>query len=137
MLQGHDCCSVLLEASSHGSLVRQKNWSCPEAGEGLPCCALYQYNGSSPPDLTFYSVPMIDWGGGGRVGGRCRPGERGRVGRREVWLIHPLTASMNIALYAGIAGGAFVALIIIGVIVYCCCCREKDDKAQDREDARP
>lgn len=44
---------------------------------------------------------------------------------------------MNIALYAGIAGGVFVALIIIGVIVYCCCCREKDDKDQDREDARP
>lgn len=44
---------------------------------------------------------------------------------------------MNIALYAGIAGGTFVALIVIGVIVYCCCCREKDDKAQDMEDMRP
>lgn len=43
---------------------------------------------------------------------------------------------MNIALYAGIAGGVFVAIIIIIVIVYCCCCREKDNKAQDMEDAQ-
>ncbi|EDL39202.1 cell surface A33 antigen isoform 1 precursor [Mus musculus] len=51
--------------------------------------------------------------------------------------VAPRPPSMNIALYAGIAGSVFVALIIIGVIVYCCCCREKDDKDQDREDARP
>lgn len=51
--------------------------------------------------------------------------------------VSPRPPSMNIALYAGIAGGVFVALIIIGVIVYCCCCREKDDKAQEVEDARP
>ncbi|XP_034369207.1 cell surface A33 antigen [Arvicanthis niloticus] len=51
--------------------------------------------------------------------------------------VAPRPPSMNIALYAGIAGGTFVALIIIGVIVYCCCCREKDDKAQDMEDVRP
>lgn len=44
---------------------------------------------------------------------------------------------MNIALYAGIAGGVFAALIIIGIIVYCCCCRDKDEKAEDMEDARP
>ncbi|XP_062961973.1 cell surface A33 antigen [Cynocephalus volans] len=43
--------------------------------------------------------------------------------------------SMNVALYAGIAGGVVGALIVIGIIVYCCCCRE--DKDKDREDARP
>lgn len=43
---------------------------------------------------------------------------------------------MNIALYAGIAGGVFVALIIIGIIICCCCCRDKDEKAKDMEDAR-
>ncbi|NP_001178758.1 cell surface A33 antigen precursor [Rattus norvegicus] len=51
--------------------------------------------------------------------------------------VAPRPPSMNIALYAGIAGGVFVALIIIGVIVYCCCCREKDDKAQEMETVRP
>ncbi|XP_053462061.1 cell surface A33 antigen [Nycticebus coucang] len=45
--------------------------------------------------------------------------------------------SMNMALYAGIAGGVVGALIIIGIIIYCCCCRGSDDKAEDREDARP
>ncbi|XP_028617222.1 cell surface A33 antigen [Grammomys surdaster] len=50
--------------------------------------------------------------------------------------VAPRPPSMNIALYAGIAGGSFVALIIIGVIVYCCCCREKNDK-EDMEDVRP
>ncbi|XP_008846480.1 cell surface A33 antigen [Nannospalax galili] len=45
--------------------------------------------------------------------------------------------SMNVALYAGIAGGMIGALIIIGIIVYCCCFREKEDKAEDMEDARP
>lgn len=44
-----------------------------------------------------------------------------------------LAASMNVALYAGIAGGALAALILVGVLVYCCCCREKSAK----EDARP
>lgn len=44
--------------------------------------------------------------------------------------------SMNVALYAGIAGGVAAALIIIGVIVYCCCCRETS-KAEDAEVARP
>lgn len=43
---------------------------------------------------------------------------------------------MNVALYAGIAGGVAAALIIIGVIVYCCCCRETS-KAEDAEVARP
>lgn len=47
-----------------------------------------------------------------------------------------LAASMNVALYAGIAGGVAAALIIIGVIVYCCCCRETS-KAEDAEVARP
>ncbi|XP_027724444.1 cell surface A33 antigen [Vombatus ursinus] len=45
--------------------------------------------------------------------------------------------SMNIALYAGIAGGVVAAFIIIGIIVYCCCCRnekEKDSERPDRED---
>ncbi|XP_051004300.1 cell surface A33 antigen [Acomys russatus] len=51
--------------------------------------------------------------------------------------VAPRPPSMNIALYAGIAGGTFVALIIIGVTVYCCCCREKGDKDQDMDGARP
>ncbi|XP_036611379.1 cell surface A33 antigen [Trichosurus vulpecula] len=45
-------------------------------------------------------------------------------------------ASMNIALYAGIAGGVVAALIIIIIIAYCCCCRsekEKDSERPDRE----
>ncbi|KAM5294499.1 cell surface A33 antigen [Glossophaga mutica] len=37
--------------------------------------------------------------------------------------------SMNVALYAGIAGGAVVALILIGVLTYCCCCRVKGEDA--------
>lgn len=41
--------------------------------------------------------------------------------------------SMNVALYAGIAGGVLAALILIGVLVYCCCCREKSEA----EDTRP
>ncbi|XP_039737482.1 cell surface A33 antigen isoform X2 [Pteropus medius] len=41
--------------------------------------------------------------------------------------------SMNVALYAGIAGGALAALILTGVLIYCCCCREKDEA----KDARP
>ncbi|KAL2771350.1 cell surface A33 antigen precursor [Daubentonia madagascariensis] len=45
--------------------------------------------------------------------------------------------SMNVALYAGIAGGVAVALVIIGIIIYCCCCRGTNDKAEDKEDARP
>ncbi|XP_059137067.1 cell surface A33 antigen [Peromyscus eremicus] len=49
----------------------------------------------------------------------------------------PRLPSMNIALYAGIAGGVFAALIIIGIIVYCCCCREGEDKAEAVEEARP
>ncbi|XP_057413311.1 cell surface A33 antigen [Balaenoptera acutorostrata] len=44
--------------------------------------------------------------------------------------------SMNVALYAGIAGGVAAALIIIGIIVYCCCCRETG-KAEDAEVTRP
>uniref|UniRef100_A0A2K6FEW4 Cell surface A33 antigen n=1 Tax=Propithecus coquereli TaxID=379532 RepID=A0A2K6FEW4_PROCO len=44
--------------------------------------------------------------------------------------------SMNVALYAGIAGGVAAAFIIIGIIIYCCCCRGKD-QAEDKEDARP
>ncbi|XP_073903686.1 cell surface A33 antigen isoform X2 [Castor canadensis] len=44
--------------------------------------------------------------------------------------------SMNVALYAGIAGGVVAALIIIGVIVYCCCCRE-DDKTEVKDTERP
>ncbi|XP_068394455.1 cell surface A33 antigen isoform X2 [Eschrichtius robustus] len=44
--------------------------------------------------------------------------------------------SMNVALYAGIAGGVAAALIIIGIVVYCCCCRETG-KAEDAEVTRP
>lgn len=44
-----------------------------------------------------------------------------------------LAASMNVALYAGIAGGVLAALVLIGVLVYCCCCREKSEV----EDTRP
>ncbi|XP_074076463.1 cell surface A33 antigen [Macrotis lagotis] len=40
--------------------------------------------------------------------------------------------SMNIALYAGIAGGVVAALIIIGVIVYCCCCKDNKENDSDR-----
>lgn len=45
-------------------------------------------------------------------------------------------ASMNVALYAGIAGGVAAALIILGIIVYCCCCRNQDGD-KDAQDARP
>lgn len=38
-----------------------------------------------------------------------------------------LAASMNVALYAGIAGGLAAAIIILVIIVYCCCCRGKDE----------
>uniref|UniRef100_A0A8C9G406 Ig-like domain-containing protein n=1 Tax=Pavo cristatus TaxID=9049 RepID=A0A8C9G406_PAVCR len=31
--------------------------------------------------------------------------------------------SMNIALYAGIAGGVLAAIVVIGILAYCCCCR--------------
>ncbi|NXP21072.1 GPA33 protein, partial [Scytalopus superciliaris] len=34
--------------------------------------------------------------------------------------------SMNIALYAGIIGGAIAAMIVIGILAYCCCCRQGD-----------
>lgn len=43
--------------------------------------------------------------------------------------------SMNVALYAGIAGGALAALILIGVLAYCCCCRRRGKG--EAEDARP
>nr|XP_009941595.1 PREDICTED: cell surface A33 antigen [Opisthocomus hoazin] len=39
--------------------------------------------------------------------------------------------SMNIALYAGVIGGAVAAIVIIGVLAYCCCCRA--DKGKDYE----
>lgn len=42
---------------------------------------------------------------------------------------------MNVALYAGIAGGALAALILIGVLAYCCCCRRRGKG--EAEDARP
>ncbi|KAB0387303.1 hypothetical protein FD755_002259 [Muntiacus reevesi] len=45
-------------------------------------------------------------------------------------------ASMNVALYAGIAGGVAAALVIIGIILYCCCCRDTG-KAEDTDVARP
>ncbi|NXC41178.1 GPA33 protein, partial [Penelope pileata] len=37
--------------------------------------------------------------------------------------------SMNIALYAGIAGGVIAAVVVIGILTYCCCCR--GDKESD------
>lgn len=43
-----------------------------------------------------------------------------------------LAASMNVALYAGIAGGVLVVLILIGVLVYCCCCREESEDKDSR-----
>ncbi|XP_049737093.1 cell surface A33 antigen [Elephas maximus indicus] len=43
--------------------------------------------------------------------------------------------SMNVALYAGIAGGVAAAIIVIGIVVYCCF-RSKGE-AQDKEDSRP
>uniref|UniRef100_A0A672U1T1 Glycoprotein A33 n=1 Tax=Strigops habroptila TaxID=2489341 RepID=A0A672U1T1_STRHB len=45
--------------------------------------------------------------------------------------------SMNIALYAGIIGGAVAAIIVISILVYCCCCRtqkEKDYEMTEQED---
>ncbi|XP_048213072.1 cell surface A33 antigen [Perognathus longimembris pacificus] len=44
--------------------------------------------------------------------------------------------SMNVALYAGIAGGVVAALIIIGIIVYCCCFREKGEKTEVKDAER-
>uniref|UniRef100_A0A8C6E085 Cell surface A33 antigen n=1 Tax=Moschus moschiferus TaxID=68415 RepID=A0A8C6E085_MOSMO len=44
--------------------------------------------------------------------------------------------SMNVALYAGIAGGVAAALIIIGIILYCCCCRDTG-KAKDTKVSQP
>lgn len=48
----------------------------------------------------------------------------------------PATASMNVALYAGIAGGVVAALLILGIIIYCCCFRSQD-RDKDTQDARP
>uniref|UniRef100_A0A669QUS3 Glycoprotein A33 n=1 Tax=Phasianus colchicus TaxID=9054 RepID=A0A669QUS3_PHACC len=43
--------------------------------------------------------------------------------------------SMNIALYAGIAGGVLAAIVVIGILAYCCCCRDnKDYEETARED---
>uniref|UniRef100_A0A8C0IBE0 Glycoprotein A33 n=2 Tax=Bubo bubo TaxID=30461 RepID=A0A8C0IBE0_BUBBB len=45
--------------------------------------------------------------------------------------------SMNIALYAGIIGGAVAAIIVIGILAYCCCCRadkDTDYEMTERED---
>ncbi|NXN95983.1 GPA33 protein, partial [Rhinopomastus cyanomelas] len=39
-----------------------------------------------------------------------------------------LPPSMDIALYAGIIGGAVAAIVVIGVLAYCCCCRERKEK---------
>ncbi|XP_032245224.1 cell surface A33 antigen [Phoca vitulina] len=39
--------------------------------------------------------------------------------------------SMNVALYAGIAGGLIAAIIILGIVIYCCCCRQQEDEAED------
>ncbi|XP_038613785.1 cell surface A33 antigen [Tachyglossus aculeatus] len=47
--------------------------------------------------------------------------------------VHP--PSMNIALYAGIAGGVVAALIILGIIIYCCCCRD-GKKEEEQKPAR-
>ncbi|XP_075347943.1 cell surface A33 antigen [Mycteria americana] len=45
--------------------------------------------------------------------------------------------SMNIALYAGIIGGAVAAIIVIGILAYCCCCRaDKDYETTEQEDRR-
>ncbi|XP_053065142.1 cell surface A33 antigen isoform X2 [Acinonyx jubatus] len=42
-------------------------------------------------------------------------------------------ASMNVALYAGIAGGLAAAIIVVGIVVYCCCCRGKDEAKVTRQ----
>uniref|UniRef100_A0A8C8AAJ1 Glycoprotein A33 n=1 Tax=Otus sunia TaxID=257818 RepID=A0A8C8AAJ1_9STRI len=45
--------------------------------------------------------------------------------------------SMNIALYAGIIGGAVAAIVVIGILAYCCCCRagkDTDYEMTERED---
>lgn len=69
-----------------------------------------------------------------RPSGSLSPEARAQGRSRAVQLSAlPLAASMNVALYAGIAGGLAAALILIGVGVYCCCCRGKDEA----EDTKP
>lgn len=60
----------------------------------------------------------------------------GRGGRAAAAAAPSLAASMNVALYAGVAAGVAAALIFLGVLVYCCCCRGKSEEP-DAEDARP
>lgn len=61
-----------------------------------------------------------------------RPGLRSRLGRCSCPALS-LAASMNVALYAGIAGGLAAAFIVLGIVIYCCCCRGKDEA----EDTKP
>ncbi|GAB0177846.1 cell surface A33 antigen [Grus japonensis] len=51
--------------------------------------------------------------------------------QNEPRVLQTTEASMNIALYAGIIGGAVAAIIVIGILAYCCCCRA--DKTNDYE----
>ncbi|XP_045838353.1 cell surface A33 antigen [Meles meles] len=44
--------------------------------------------------------------------------------------------SMNVALYAGIAGGLAAAFIVLGLVIYCCCCRRGKDEAEDTKPNR-
>lgn len=62
---------------------------------------------------------------------------RNEVGEEQCNMTLAVTPpSMNIALYAGIAGGVVAALIILGIIIYCCCFRSQD-RDKDAQDARP
>ncbi|XP_026715193.1 cell surface A33 antigen isoform X3 [Athene cunicularia] len=57
--------------------------------------------------------------------------------QNEPRVLQTTEASMNIALYAGIIGGAVAAIIVIGILAYCCCCRadkDRDYEMTERED---
>lgn len=97
----------------------------------------------SPP----LGAPLAGWLGDlGQMPPGPWDGRRGCPARRAPWRLGSVgsagrcsrcvpTASMNVALYAGIAGGALAALILIGVLAYCCCCRRRGKG--EAEDARP
>ena len=95
------------------------------AGEGPPPASQTPAAVLPHPRRAHHPEPRLVLG--------ARAGDRGwGSGRAALFL----AASMNVALYAGIAGGVAAALIIIGIIVYCCCCRETG-KAEDAEVTRP
>lgn len=86
-----------------------------------------------PPGQQPQAAPWAGGQGGGAVGEGLEPWlcSALQLGSGSAAALF-LAASMNVALYAGIAGGAVAALIIIGILVYCCCCREKDEDKETR-----